>query len=108
MIAQPINHRSSRSEFRAARFGPIGRAHRNFGPKLKYVGHPSFDDPTMRDAILAPLTEKVDDRVSRRFQSPEGLNRLPASRPGATFLSREQEAHLFRKMNFLKYARQPT
>jgi RNA polymerase primary sigma factor len=41
--------------------------------------------------------------VSRRLQSLERLNRLPASRPGATFLSREQEAHLFRKMNFLKY-----
>jgi RNA polymerase primary sigma factor len=103
MIAQPISHCSSPSEFRAARLGPIARARRTFGPRLKYVDHPSFDDPTMGDAILAPLTDKVDDRVARRFQSPEWLNCLPASRTGAKFLSREQEAHLFRKMNFLKW-----
>jgi RNA polymerase primary sigma factor len=102
MIAQPISRRSSPSELGAARLGPIARARRIFGPRLKYVDHPSFDDATMRDAILAPLPDKVDDRVVPRLQSPEWFNSLPASRTGAPFWSREQEAHLFRKMNFLK------
>lgn len=103
MNTQSISHRISPAGYRAARVGPIARARRVVSPTLKYIGHPSFDDPTAADAILAPLIETVDDLVSRRLQSPEGFNRLPASRPGATFLSREQEAHLFRKMNFLKY-----
>ena len=37
-----------------------------------------------------------------RIESSEWLNRLPSSRVRTTFLSRDQEAHLFRKMNFLK------
>ena len=52
---------------------------------LTYIAHPSFHDPCARDAILAaaPLHEP---------SSPE--NRFP---------SREQEAHVFRRMNYLKY-----
>jgi hypothetical protein len=29
--------------------------------RLKYVDHPSFGDPTAREAILAPLTHTADD-----------------------------------------------
>jgi RNA polymerase primary sigma factor len=102
MIAQSVSYRHAPSECRASRVGSIARGRRTTCPRLKYIDHPSFDDPTAGDAIMAPLTDIVDDHVSRRFQSPEWLNRVPASRSGATFLSREQEAHLFRKMNFLK------
>jgi RNA polymerase primary sigma factor len=103
MIAQSISHRRSLSERPAARLGPIARARRILGTRLKYVEHPSFDDPNARDAILAPLTHPVDDQVSRRFHHPEWVASLAAERSGAPFLSREQEAHLFRKMNYLKY-----
>jgi RNA polymerase primary sigma factor len=82
--------------------GPVARAHRILGPSLKYVEHPSFDDPNARDAILDPLTHPCDDQVSCGFQHPGSLVRLPARRSGASFLSREQEVHLFRKMNYLK------
>ena len=102
MIAQAIRHRSSPPECGAVGVAAIARARRAASPRLKYIDHPSFDDPTAGDAILAPLTDTVEDRVSRRLQSPGWLNRGPASRAGATLLSREQEAHLFRKMNFLK------
>jgi RNA polymerase primary sigma factor len=102
MIAQSMSRCRAPSEYRAARVGAIAGGRRTTGPRLKYIDHPSFDDPTAGDAILAPLTGTVEDRVYRRLQSPGWLNRLPASRVGATFLSREQEAHLFRKMNFLK------
>ena len=82
--------------------GPTARARGIIGTRLKYIDHPSFDDPTARDAILAPLTDSADDQVSRRLQPSEWLTPLPAGRSGAPLLSREQEAHLFRKMNYLK------
>src|SRR5215468_2140702 len=56
MIAEMMPRRSSPAEGRAARSGPIGRARRILGTSLTYVDHPSFRDPTARDAILAPPT----------------------------------------------------
>jgi RNA polymerase primary sigma factor len=70
--------------------------------RLRYIDHPSFAEPAAREAILGPLTQTVDDQVSRRLQPPEWLAHFPPGRSGAPFLSREQEAHLFRKMNYLK------
>ena len=102
MIAQLMSHRSSPSECSAARLGTTERARRIIGTRLKYIAHSSFDDPTARDAILAPLTDSADDQVSRQLQPSEWLTPLPAARSGPPFLSREQEAHLFRKMNYLK------
>ena len=103
MIAQTISHGSSRSEFRAAGLGRIARARRIIGTRLKYIDHPSFDDPTAREAILAQLTHTADDQVSRRPEPSDGLTPFPNGRSGPPFLSREQEAHLFRKMNYLKW-----
>jgi RNA polymerase primary sigma factor len=102
MIAQSISLRSSRSAGRAVRLGPTARARPVIGTRLKYIDHPSFDDPAARDAILAPITDLADDPVPHRFQPSEWLTPLPAARSGPPFLSREQEAHLFRKMNYLK------
>ena len=87
---------------RAAGLGPTARARRNIGTRLNYIDHPSFDDPTARDAILAPFTESADDEASHQLQPSEWLRPFPAGRSGAPFLSREHEAHLFRKMNYLK------
>ena len=64
MIAHLISHRSSPSECSAARVGTTERARRIIGTRLKYIAHSSFDDPTARDAILAPLTDSADDQVS--------------------------------------------
>ena len=103
MIAQSIIRRSSRPECRIARVGPFARADRILGRALKYIDHPSFDDPTARDAILAPLTHTFDDQVSRPYQPHPWLVPSPGGRSKAPCLSREQEAHLFRKMNYLKH-----
>ena len=102
MIAQAIRHRSSPPECRAVGVAAIARARRAASPRLKYIDHPSFDDPTARDAILAPLTHTIDDQVSRAFQSRDVACLVSGGPLRPTFLSREQEAHLFRKMNFLK------
>ncbi len=102
MIAQLISHRSSPSECSDTRLGTTERSRGFISTRLKHIAHSSFDDPTARDAILAPLTDSADDQVPRRLQPSERLTSLPAARSGPTLLSREQEAHLFRKMNYLK------
>jgi RNA polymerase primary sigma factor len=103
MIAEMMPHRSSPAEGRAARSGPIGRARRILGTSLTYVDHPSFRDPTARDAILTPLTDPGDDPSSWPLPSAERHPPSPAGRSRTRVLSREQEAHLFRKMNYLKW-----
>jgi RNA polymerase primary sigma factor len=98
-----MSHKSSPSDGRAARAGPIGRARRILGTRLTYIDHPSFRDPTARDAILAPLTDSGDDPTSWPLTSAEWNPPSPAGRSGARILSREQEAYLFRRMNYLKW-----
>ncbi len=80
------------------------RAQRLLEQPLDYIPHPSFDDPALEAAILAPMPEAEDYEVRRRNL------KVPADVPPelrACFkmplLSKEQEQHLFRKMNFLKY-----
>jgi RNA polymerase primary sigma factor len=94
---------SSPSDGRAAGSDLIGRARRILGTRLKYIDHAGFDDSNARDVILAPTTDSVDDRVSRRWQPSERPAPLPVGRSGAPPLSREQEADPFRTMNYLKY-----
>ena len=84
---------------RRSRKADIGRARRLLATNLTYIAHPSFDDPSAHDAILAP---------SPGIETP-GLDRTPVSQEpdtdfsrGTQLPSREQEAHQFRKMNYLK------
>jgi RNA polymerase primary sigma factor len=84
----------------SSRNADIERARRLLATELTYIAHPSFDDPSARDAILARAAGC----------ETAGLDRIPVSHGadadssrGTRLLSREQEAHLFRKMNFLKH-----
>jgi RNA polymerase primary sigma factor len=84
---------------RKSRKADIERARRLLATKLTYIAHPSFDDPGAHDAILAP---------SPGVEIP-GLDRTPVTHgPNTDFSrrtrlpSREQEAHQFRKMNYLR------
>jgi RNA polymerase primary sigma factor len=65
---------------------------------LRYVDHQSFDDPADRAAILAPLADPAGEEMSPRLR----IAPLPNGQTKAPILSREHEAHLFRKMNYLK------
>ena len=82
-----------------ARKADIERARRLLAAKLNYVAHSSFDDSSAGAAILASPAEfetagRDRIRVSRDSDaSTSRANRFP---------TREQEAHMFRKMNFLK------
>jgi RNA polymerase primary sigma factor len=102
MITDSLSHNGSPSQCRSARSIPAARVHSILGTRLRYIDHPSFADPSGLNAILAPLSESVDDEVSRPSEAPGQPAPVPPSRSGATILSRDQEAHLFRKMNYLK------
>ena len=71
--------------------------------KIEPMTDPSFEDPDAAERILAPMPPATRTGSSRS-KPPAGLPPYLASLYGdAPLLNREQEAHLFRRMNFLKY-----
>ncbi len=78
------------------------RAYRILDVKLEHMPHPSFHDLSARGAILGPMPA-VDGKLLRKTKAPKGLPPYLCSLYEVPLLAREQEAHLFRKMNFLKY-----
>jgi RNA polymerase primary sigma factor len=79
------------------------RARRILSVKLDYIPHASFEDPAARAEILAPLAVPADARPARRSKAPRGLPPYLASLYEVPLLGREQELHLFRRMNYLKF-----
>ncbi|SIN73947.1 RNA polymerase primary sigma factor [Singulisphaera sp. GP187] len=78
------------------------RAERILEQKLDFIFDPSFEAGDANAIILAPMPEAP--RSASRSRPPAAL--LPgylASLYDVPLLSREQEAHLFRKMNYLKF-----
>ena len=71
--------------------------------KLEFMTNPMFELPAAEAEILAALPEPADGRAPRRSKAPKGLPPYLASLYEVALLSREQEAHLFRKMNYLKF-----
>ncbi len=70
---------------------------------IDFIYHVSFDDPAQEAAVLAPMPDAEAFEESRRAM------RIPKDAPPELFsnyemplLTKEQEQHLFRKMNFLK------
>jgi len=76
-----------------------GRARRLLERKVEPMRHPSFEDPAQRDEILGPLPA---GKVAKT-EVPEGVPSYLAELYRTPLLTRDQEAHLFRKMNYLKY-----
>ena len=81
------------------------RARRLLEQKLEFMFDSSFDDPKAAQPILGPTPAPTGKAVSpSRLKPPAGLPPYLASLySDGPLLSREQEAHLFRKMNYLKY-----
>ena len=79
------------------------RARRLLEQKLEFMPHPSFEDPASADEILRPMPMPADGKAPRKTKPPRGLPPYLASLYEVPLLSREQELHLFRKMNYLKY-----
>ena len=80
------------------------RARRMVEAKIKFVGHPDFDDSTATAEILGPMPGPVGrGKGPGKARAREVLPLSDADFQDSKFLTREQEVHLFRKMNFLKY-----
>ncbi len=78
------------------------RARRLLETKLEAMPNPSFDDPSAWPEILGPMPTVAEGKT-RKTQPPTDVPPYLASLYEVPLLNREQEAHLFRKMNFLKH-----
>jgi RNA polymerase primary sigma factor len=80
------------------------RAQRLFDQPIEHIYHESFDDPTQAEAIMAPMpgTEAFEE-ARRKLRIPKDAPPELISNYQMPLLTKEQEQHLFRKMNFLKY-----
>jgi RNA polymerase primary sigma factor len=80
------------------------RAQRLLEQPLDYIMHPDFENPAMEAEILAPMPRHEEYEEKRRgMHAPRDVPPELASCYEYPLLSREQEAHLFRQMNYLKY-----
>ncbi len=79
------------------------RAKRLLEVKLEFMYDASFDDSAAVAGILGPLPPADPTHGTRRGRAPDDLPPYLASLYDVPLLSREQERHFFRKMNFLKY-----
>ena len=102
-VAPPVAVRVSPAETSVPWMDAVAiRARRLLEARITFVGHPSFNDSSSAAEIIAPTPEPDGDRDPRQPKPLEGLPALPAALLEHRLLTREQEAHLFRKMNFLK------
>jgi RNA polymerase sigma factor (sigma-70 family) len=79
------------------------RARRLLETKLEFIPNAAFDDKSQHKGMLVPMPVPADAKAPRKLKVPKGLPPYLASLYEVPLLSREQEMHLFRKMNFLKH-----
>jgi len=79
------------------------RARRILGAKLEFIDNSSFGERNAAATILGPLPEPPVGKTPRRPKAPKGLPPYLGSLYEVPLLDREQEMHLFRQMNYLKY-----
>jgi RNA polymerase primary sigma factor/RNA polymerase sigma factor len=77
------------------------RAARIIELPLDFIPNPRFARKGADKAILGPMPES--DAPTKKARRPSGLPPYLASLYEMPLLTREQEAHLFRKYNYLKY-----
>jgi RNA polymerase primary sigma factor/RNA polymerase sigma factor len=77
------------------------RAKRLLELPLEYMPNPLFERPEAERVIPGPLP--LADEAARKTRLPSGLPPYLASLYEVPLLNREQEVHLFRKFNYLKY-----
>jgi RNA polymerase primary sigma factor len=80
------------------------RAQRLLDQSLDYIYNPSFDDPSTEADALAPMPGLEEYQTQhRQMRVPKDAPPELASLYETPLLNKEQEQHLFRKMNFLKH-----
>ncbi len=76
------------------------RARRILETKLEFIDNAGFATAGKAEEILAPIPEPADGKAPRRPKAPKGLPPYLSSLYEVPLLDREQEMHLFRKMNY--------
>jgi RNA polymerase sigma factor (sigma-70 family) len=80
------------------------RAQRLLEQPLDYIPSPSFEEPSLEAEIVAPMPDAAAYEVKRReMRVPKDVPPELAPLYEVPLLNKEQEQHLFRKMNYLKY-----
>ncbi|REK17650.1 MAG: RNA polymerase subunit sigma-70 [Planctomycetota bacterium] len=77
------------------------RARRIMELPLDFIPNPTFARSTSEKKIMAPMP--ANDTPAKKTRLPSGLPPYLASLYEVPLLTREQEGHLFRKFNYLKY-----
>ena len=74
----------------------------------QFIANPMFDEPDAEELILAPLplADRSTEPKANGTKPPEGLPTYVSGLFQTPLLSKEQEVHLFRKMNYLKHRAQ--
>jgi len=80
------------------------RAEQLLARPIDCIYHASFDDPSLEAEILAPMPSEAEFEARRRdMRVPRDVPPELISNYEFPLLNKEQEQHLFRKMNFLKH-----
>jgi len=80
------------------------RAQRLLSQPLDYLHHASFDDPARETEILAPMPDaEAYENQRRQMRIPKDVPPELSSLYEMPLLTKDQEQHLFRQMNFLKH-----
>jgi RNA polymerase sigma factor (sigma-70 family) len=80
------------------------RAERLLKQPLDYIYHASFDDPAAEAEILAPMPGAQEfAEQKRQMRVPKDALPEFSALYEVPLLTKEQEQHLFRKLNFLKH-----
>ncbi|MFO0938830.1 MAG: sigma-70 family RNA polymerase sigma factor [Gemmataceae bacterium] len=99
-----ITKQLSRSRSSLYRVVNEGRADRLLAEPVDYMYNAEFDDASKTEEILGPMPgEEEFWNKMRGMHAPKDVDAGMAYLYSKPLLSREQEAHLFRKMNFLKH-----
>jgi RNA polymerase primary sigma factor/RNA polymerase sigma factor len=101
---EAISRRARRSKAAVKRIIDQVRAAKVLGLPLDFIGNPRFPhvrSKRMLREICGPLPGA--GKQSAKVRLPKGLPPYLASLYEVPLLTREQEAHLFRKLNYLKY-----
>jgi len=99
--AETLSKRFCRTKTSVYRIIGEMRAHRILELPLDCMHHESFEDASMEAEILGPMP--MPEGKVRPSRVPPGLPPYLASLYDVPLLNREQEAHLFRKLNYLKF-----
>jgi len=80
------------------------RAQRLCDHRIEYLYNESFDNPALEDEFVAPMPDaEAYDTARRGMRIPKDAPPELASLYEMPLLTKPQEQHLFRKMNFLKH-----